>query len=110
MKRSKELKNDIETILLQNRAKLVGSAAVAPLLGSILSWLKTNVTNVVAGGSNPVGDGSNTRTDERRRLRLPRRCSRPLLRSNHQNSSEDLDVLMVGPSAKSGVDVHRQRH
>jgi hypothetical protein len=100
MKRSKELKNDIETILLQNQAKAVGAAAVAPLLGSILTWIKTNVANVVAGGANPAGDGSNIRTDGTTPVAFTETMLKAALKLVYQNSSEDLDVLMVGPSNK----------
>lgn len=98
-KRAKELKIDIETILLQNQAKVVGAAATAPLCASVLSWIKTNVSHV---GTNPAGDGTNARVDG-----TPRAFTEAMLKtvmaSVYTNSSEDLDVLMVGASNKAVV-------
>jgi hypothetical protein len=59
-KRAKELKIDIEAILLSNQAKVVGAVAVAPKAASVLAWLKTNTNHV---GTNPTGDGTDARVD-----------------------------------------------
>lgn len=66
-KRSKEIKRDMETIMFgTNQAATLGNASTASRLGSILSWLRTNVS--LGGGSaanpaapNPLPGG--TRTD-----------------------------------------------
>lgn len=96
MKRSKELKNDIESICLANQAKVVGAAATAPKLASVLSWIKTNVDHV---GTNPTGDGSDARVDGTQRA-FTETLLKNVLKSVYTNSSENLDVLMVGPSNK----------
>jgi len=58
-----ELKRDLETILLQNQAKVTGSDAVIRKTASVLSWIKTN-TNKGTGGNDPsTADGLGTRTD-----------------------------------------------
>lgn len=59
-KRAKELKIDIEAILLSNQAQVTGAVAVAPKAASVLAWLKTNTNHV---GTNPVGDGTDARVD-----------------------------------------------
>lgn len=59
LKRSKELKLDIEKALFANTAK-VGSGIRR--LAGLPTWLTTN-TDVAAGGSDATGDGSDTRTD-----------------------------------------------
>lgn len=61
-KKTKELKRDMEGIFLSNQARAVGSNTVARRLGSVLSWIATN-TNFGATGADPVGDGTNARTD-----------------------------------------------
>jgi len=96
-KRAKELKIDIEAIMLSNQAKVVGAAATAPKAASVLSWIKTNVSHV---GTNPTGDGTDARVDG-----TPRAFTEAMLKtvmaSVYTNSSEDLDVLMVGASNKA---------
>lgn len=62
-KSAKELKRDMESVLTHNQAKSAGAAVnTARALGSIDSWITTNV-NKAADGANPTGDGSDTRTN-----------------------------------------------
>jgi len=62
LKRTKELKLDIERALFLNQAKVAGSSSVARKLAGIPAWIKTNV-EMGATGVNPTGDGSDARTD-----------------------------------------------
>jgi len=96
VKRGRELKNDMESILLNNQAKAVGGVATAPLLAGVPAWL---VTNVSAAGAGVVGDGTNARTDGTQRA-LTEVLLKTVLASVYSNSSEKLDVLMVGPTNK----------
>lgn len=98
-KRARELKIDIEAILLMNQAKVTGAAATAPKLASVLSWLKTNTSHV---GTNPTGDGSDARVDGTQRA-FTEAMLKTVMGSVYTNSSEDLDVLMVGASNKAVV-------
>ena len=95
-KRGKELKIDIEAILLSNQAKVTGAAATAPLCASVLLWIKTNVDHV---GTNPTGDGTNARVDGTQRAFTETQL-KSVMKSIYTNSSEDIDVLMVGASNK----------
>ena len=62
-KASSEIKRDIETILTANQAKTNGTATSgARKMGSLLSWITTNVSKGSAG-TNPTGDGSDVRSD-----------------------------------------------
>ena len=61
MKMGKALKRDMETALLANKAKAVGSESVARELAGIESWLSTN-WNGGATGAAPTGNGSDART------------------------------------------------
>lgn len=60
LKRAKELKRDIETILLANNAKVAGSDTVARETAGLPAWL---ITNVDAVGADPTGNGTDARTD-----------------------------------------------
>lgn len=62
-KSAKELKRDMESVLTHNQAKSAGAAVnTARALGSIDSWITTNV-NKAADGTNPTGDGSDARSN-----------------------------------------------
>ncbi|NRA52354.1 MAG: DUF5309 domain-containing protein [Phaeodactylibacter sp.] len=61
LKAGRELKRDMESALLANKAKAVGSESVARELAGIESWLSTN-TNLGSGGAAPTGDGTDDRT------------------------------------------------
>lgn len=62
VKRTKEMKLDIEKALFANNAKVARASAVAGELAGLPTWLTTN-THTESGGSDPTGDGSDTRTD-----------------------------------------------
>tara|TARA_R110000822_G_scaffold259885_1_gene384930 strand:+ start:121 stop:1065 length:945 start_codon:yes stop_codon:yes gene_type:complete len=68
-KSSRELKRDIETILLSNQAKVVGNSTTARKLAAVESWLGTN-TSAGTGGADPTGDGTDARTDGTQRALL----------------------------------------
>ena len=63
MKIAKEQKLDIEKALFANQARDVGSDVAPRRLGGLGAWVATNVGNVGGAGANPVGDGTNARTD-----------------------------------------------
>ena len=62
MKRSKELKTDIETAILQNVAKVVGNDTLARKVGGLQSWVKTN-TNIASDATASAGTGADIHTD-----------------------------------------------
>jgi hypothetical protein len=99
-KRARELKIDIEAILLSNQAKVTGAAATAPKCASVLSWLKTNVSAAAAGPT--LGDGTEVRTDGTQRA-FTEAMLKTVMSSIYTNISEDIDVLMVGASNKAVV-------
>lgn len=67
MKRSKELKRDVETILLNNNARVAGNDTTARECAGVESWIATN-TSAGAGGADPTGDGTDARTDGTQRV------------------------------------------
>jgi hypothetical protein len=62
MNRSKELKRDMESLLLANHAQVAGNDTTARELAGLPTWLITN-TDFGATGADATGDGSNARTD-----------------------------------------------
>jgi len=62
MKRTKEIKRDLESSLTANKAKVVGNNTTARVMAGIESWIATN-DDFGAGGVSPAGDGTDTRTD-----------------------------------------------
>jgi len=62
--KGKELKRDMETILLQNQARSAGSAVAARYTGSILSFIYTN-DSLGATGASPTGQGTSSGTTTR---------------------------------------------
>lgn len=64
LKRGRELKRDMETALLANKAKVTGNDTLARQFAGIVSWLKTNTSTGGGSGDDPAtADGAATRTD-----------------------------------------------
>jgi hypothetical protein len=59
--RLKELKRDVETVLLQNVASVAGSAGVARKSAGAMAWIKTNIDKA-ADGTASTGDGTDIYT------------------------------------------------
>lgn len=62
LKRAKELRRDVETALLSNKAKVTGNDSTAPECAGIGAWIKTNDV-FGSGGASPAGTGADARTD-----------------------------------------------
>ncbi len=62
LKRAKELKRDMETVLLANNARVSGDDTTARECAGVPAWLFTN-TDFGAGGADGTGDGTDARTD-----------------------------------------------
>lgn len=65
VKRSLELRRDMETILLQNQAEATGDATNARNLGSIGAWIDTNTDNGSSGSDGSLGNTARTDGDQR---------------------------------------------
>jgi hypothetical protein len=59
--RAKELKRDVETILLQNNAEVTGGTTTARECAGIEAWIATN-TSEAADATNATGNGNDART------------------------------------------------
>jgi len=99
-KASNELKRDIETILTGNQARSAGNSSTARLLGSMLSWLKTN-TDFGASGADPVTIGESARSDGDART-FTETMLKNVIRDVYQSGGSP-KVLLVGPAIKQKV-------
>lgn len=97
MLRLKEIKIDLEAILLNNQAKVVGNTTTAPLMAGVPAWIFTNTNHV---GTNPAGDGTNARVDGTARA-FTEAMLQDILSKIWTNCGEEPDVLMVGGSNKT---------
>lgn len=61
LKRTKELKRDVEATLFANQAKVAPTTSVAGITAGLPAWLKSNIS-FGATGAAPTGDGTNTTT------------------------------------------------
>ncbi len=98
-KASSELKRDMEKILLSNQAAVTGDASTARKLGSLQSWLETNVdlgTSGVAGS-----DGTTARVDGTDRA-FTETILKNVVKSCYENGGNP-SVLMVTPTQKQVV-------
>lgn len=91
--KGKELKRDMETMLMENIAKNAGAATTARVTGGLCSWVATN-DSLGASGVSPTGDGSDTRTDGTQRAFTESLLKTVIL--NCFNEGGDPDCIMVG--------------
>lgn len=102
MKKSKELKRDMEGILLNNAAKVAGSSAVARVSAGLPAWLGTNVV-FGAGGANPAALlGANTRTDGAQ-TGITEAQVKTALQLVFKNSGESPSYMLVSPVNKQAI-------
>jgi hypothetical protein len=103
-KKGKSLKRDIESILLSSQARAVGTVGSTPAkLASVLAWIHTNTANVVTGGANPTGDGTNTRTDGTTPVAFTELMLQTALASVWTNSGDEPDYVLVNSSQKKAI-------
>ncbi len=92
LKRGRELRRDMETGLLDNKAKVVGNDSTAPQYAGIVSWIATNEST---SGTAPTGDGSDTRTNGTQRA-FTEALLKPVLVDIFSEGGYP-DCLMLGP-------------
>jgi hypothetical protein len=93
VKRGLELRRDMETILLQNNAKVAGNDTTARECGGYLTYMATN-TSRGAGGADPTGDGSDAATNGTQRV-FTEALLKAVLKSQFDQGG-DPDTLLVG--------------
>jgi hypothetical protein len=102
-KKGKSLKRDIESILLMSQARAVGTVgATASKSASVLAWIKSNVVMGTGAAANPVGDGTNTRTDGTQAA-FTEAMLQAALASIWQNSGDEPDMVLVNSTQKTKI-------
>ena len=99
-KRGKELKRDIETVLLDNNARVAGNSSTAPETAGLGAWIATN-DSVGTSGAAPTGDGTDARPDG-----TQRDFTEAMLKDVMQQtwtSGGNPSILMVGAFNKQAV-------
>jgi len=98
VKKSKELRRDIEYVLCSNQAPVAGSAAVAQQLRPLCGWYQTNVSRG-AGGQN--GSATQPATDGTQRP-LTESLMKQVLQAIWTQGGEP-STVMVGPYNKTVI-------
>ena len=93
-KKGKELKRDIEFVVLQNTAKVAASAGTAGKTASVLSWIKTNTSKASDGSDPAAADGTGTRTDGTTRS-FTQNFLNTVLESIWSNSGDAPEICML---------------
>jgi hypothetical protein len=102
-KKSKELKRDIESTLLTNQARAVGSSSSARTFASIGAWIQTN-TNKAGDGTDPTptpNDGTDARNDGTQRS-LTEDMLKNVIKGTW-NAGGNPSIIMVGPFNKQKI-------
>ena len=107
LKKSKELKRDLEGILTQNLAKAAGSSSTARKLAGIPAWLGTNTVFNSAGspaGANPTAlDGTVARTYSGSQLAITETMLKSVLQLVYKNSGESPEYGLVSAANKQNI-------
>lgn len=101
-KKGKELKRDLETIITGNQASVTGSSAAARKLGSLESWLTTNVDRGATGASGGFSSGNTVAATDG----TQRAITESLLKGVIQKvwtAGGDGNLIMVGPKNKQAI-------
>ena len=99
-KRGKELKRDVEAVLLSNNARVAGNSSTASETAGLPSWIASNV-NAAGDATEATGDGTDARTDG-----TQRDFTEAMLKDAMQKAwaaGGSPSVLMVGPHNKQVV-------
>ena len=100
MLKTKELKRDMEKVILANKAKNAGSTSVARICAGVESWLATNFDGGV-GAVAPTGDGTDANTPGTNRA-FDEADLKTVLASCFDEGGEP-DTIMVGATIKQAM-------
>ena len=98
-KRGRELKRDIEAVLLDNNARVAGDSTTPPETAGLPAWLVTNTSFGAAPGADPTGDGTDARTDG-----VQRAFTEDMVKDMMQSAyiaGGNPSILMTGPYNKT---------
>ena len=100
MKSAKELKRDMESTLLANKAKVVGSESAARECAGVESWIADNV-DLGVGGVAPTGDGTDALTPGTNRAFTEAQLQGVL--ASIWDEGGEPDTIMVGSVIKQAM-------
>ena len=100
MKSAKELKRDMESTLLANKAKVVGSESAARECAGVESWIADNL-NMGVGGVAPTGDGTDALTPGTNRAFTEAQLQGVL--ASIWDEGGEPDTIMVGSVIKQAM-------
>lgn len=102
-RKSRELKRDMESILLNNQSSLADDGTNQPTLGGFPAWLQTNTVFETGGADGGFSAGVVTlRTDAGTPLALAESQIKAIELSIWNNSGEEPNCLMMGGQQKQG--------
>jgi len=93
----RELKRDLDAAFMLNTARNIGNDTTARVTATPLSWIKDNV-NKDAGGTNPTGDGSDTRGNGTARA-FTQAMVNDVMQQCYSNGAEP-NTILCGPLTK----------
>ena len=99
VKKGKELKRDMETIMLLNQARVVGAAGTAQKMRSMGSWLTTNVSRGAGGAS---GSATTAATDGTQR-NFTEALFKTVIVSCATNANDMPDTVLAGPANRANL-------
>lgn len=102
MKRSKELKKDLESALLSNNAEVTGDATTARKMGGIESWLTSNDSRGTGGSDGGLGNTAATDAIVANTRAFTEDLLKTVLQSCYTNGG-DPDKIYVGAFNKQAM-------
>lgn len=104
LKKSKELKRDMEGILTNNAAKVAGSSAVARVLAGWPAWCATNETFNATSGVDPTEgapfNGTQARTYSSAQTAITEASVKTVLQKVYTNSGESPEYALMSATNK----------
>lgn len=104
LKKSKELKRDMEGILTNNAAKVAGSSSVARVLAGWPAWCATNEVFDATTGADPSEgapfNGTQARTYSSSQTAISEARVKTVLQLVYQNSGESPEYALMSPKNK----------
>lgn len=110
LKKSKELKRDIEGILTNNAAKVAGTSSTARITAGLPAWIATNIVFQTGGapsGANPSEgapyNGTQPRTYNSVKVAITEAQVKTVLQLVYKNSGESPEYSLMSPANKQNV-------
>lgn len=101
-KKAKELKRDMESIMVQNQASVAGTSSVAGNLGALESWLTTNVLRGSGGADGGFSGGAIAAPTDGTKRALTESLLKDVIRMCYTEGAAPT-VVMCGPLNKQRI-------